>query len=135
MGQSLDHLDIEMDEYYWNPDFLALESDTNVRESLFTHLFKSLCPLTGQPDFASILVQYNGRMISKEGLLKYLISYREHGEFAEQVVERIFIDIMNRCAPDRLTVQARFTRRGGIDINPYRSLDSEMAADVRVWRQ
>jgi 7-cyano-7-deazaguanine reductase len=135
IGQSLDHLDIEMDEYYWNPDFLALESDTNVRESLFTHLFKSLCPLTGQPDFASILVQYNGRMISKEGLLKYLISYREHGEFAEQVVERIFIDIMNRCAPDRLTVQARFTRRGGIDINPYRSLDSEMAADVRVWRQ
>jgi 7-cyano-7-deazaguanine reductase len=135
MGQSLDHLDIEMDEYYWNPDFLALESDTNVRESLFTHLFKSVCPLTGQPDFASILVQYNGRMISKEGLLKYLISYREHGEFAEQVVERIFIDIMNRCAPDRLTVQARFTRRGGIDINPYRSLDSEMAADVRVWRQ
>jgi len=135
MGQSLDHLDIEMDEYFWNPDFLALESDTIVSESLFTHLFKSLCPLTGQPDFASIFVQYNGLMISKEGLLKYLISYREHGEFAEQVVERIFIDIMNRCAPDRLTVQARFTRRGGIDINPYRSLDSEMAADVRVWRQ
>jgi len=135
MGQSLDNLDISMDEYYWNPDFLALESDTIVRESLFTHLFKSLCPLTGQPDFASILVQYNGRMISQEGLLKYLISYREHGEFAEQVVERIFVDIMNRCAPDRLTVQARFTRRGGIDINPYRSLDAEMAADVRVWRQ
>lgn len=135
MGQSLDHLDISMDEYYWNPDFLALESDTIVRESLFTHLFKSLCPMTGQPDFASILIQYNGRMISQEGLLKYLISYREHGEFAEQVVERIFVDIMNRCAPDRLTVQARFTRRGGIDINPYRSLDAEMAADVRVWRQ
>ncbi|MFT7246609.1 MAG: 7-cyano-7-deazaguanine reductase [Candidatus Azotimanducaceae bacterium] len=135
MGQSLDHLDISMDEYYWNPDFLAVESDTIVRESLFTHLFKSLCPMTGQPDFASIFIQYNGRMISQEGLLKYLISYREHGEFAEQVVERIFVDIMNRCAPDRLTVQARFTRRGGIDINPYRSLDSEMAADVRVWRQ
>ncbi|MFT7140060.1 MAG: 7-cyano-7-deazaguanine reductase [Candidatus Azotimanducaceae bacterium] len=135
MGQSLDHLDISMDEYYWNPDFLALESDTIVRESLYTHLFKSLCPMTGQPDFASILIQYNGRMMSQEGLLKYLISYREHGEFAEQVVERIFVDIMNRCAPDRLTVQARFTRRGGIDINPYRSLDAEMAADVRVWRQ
>jgi 7-cyano-7-deazaguanine reductase len=135
MGQSLDHLDISMDEYYWNPDFLALESDTIVRESLYTQLFKSLCPMTGQPDFASILIQYNGRMMSQEGLLKYLISYREHGEFAEQVVERIFVDIMNRCAPDRLTVQARFTRRGGIDINPYRSLDAEMAADVRVWRQ
>ncbi|MFT5562431.1 MAG: 7-cyano-7-deazaguanine reductase, partial [Litorivivens sp.] len=92
MGQSLDHLDISMDEYYWNPDFLALESDTIVRESLYTHLFKSLCPMTGQPDFASILIQYNGRMMSQEGLLKYLISYREHGEFAEQVVERIFVD-------------------------------------------
>tara|TARA_R110002072_G_scaffold1598_5_gene13578 strand:- start:3608 stop:4438 length:831 start_codon:yes stop_codon:yes gene_type:complete len=135
MGQSLDHLDIEMDEYFWNPDFLSVQSDTIVRESLFTHLFKSLCPITGQPDFASILIQYNGRTISQEGLLKYLISYREHGEFAEQVVERIFVDIMNRCAPDRLTVQARFTRRGGIDINPYRSLDAAMAADVRVWRQ
>jgi 7-cyano-7-deazaguanine reductase len=135
MGQSLDHLDIEMDEYFWNPDFLAIESDTIVRESLYTHLFKSLCPLTGQPDFASVLIQYNGRTISQEGLLKYLISYREHGEFAEQVAERIFVDIMNRCTPDRLTVQARFTRRGGIDINPYRSLDAEMAADVRVWRQ
>jgi len=135
MGQSLDHLDISMDEYYWNPDFLVLESDTIVRESLYTHLFKSLCPMTGQPDFASIFIQYNGRMISQEGLLKYLISYREHGEFAEQVVERIFVDIMNRCAPDRLTVQARFTRRGGVDINPYRSLDAEMVADVRVWRQ
>jgi len=135
MGQSLDHLDISMDEYYWNPDFLTLESDTIVRESLYTHLFKSLCPMTGQPDFASILIQYNGRMISQEGLLKYLISYREHGEFAEQLVERIFVDIMNRCTPDRLTVQARFTRRGGVDINPYRSLDAEMVADVRVWRQ
>lgn len=135
MGQSLDYLDIEMDEYFWNPDYLAVESDTIVRESLYTHLFKSLCPLTGQPDFASILIQYNGRTISQEGLLKYLISYREHGEFAEQVAERIFVDIMNRCTPDRLTVQARFTRRGGVDINPFRSLDAEMAADVRVWRQ
>jgi 7-cyano-7-deazaguanine reductase len=131
----LDHLDIDMDEYYWNPEFLKLESDVTVRESLFTHLFKSLCPMTGQPDFASILIQYNGKSMSKEGLLKYLLSYREHGEFAEQVVERIFVDIMNRCSPDRLTVQARFTRRGGIDISPYRSLDAEMAADVRVWRQ
>jgi 7-cyano-7-deazaguanine reductase len=135
VGQSLDHLDIEMSEYYWNPEFLRVESDTTVRETLFTHLFKSLCPMTGQPDFASIVVQYNGRSISHEGLLKYLLSYREHGEFAEQVVERIFVDIMNRCAPDRLTVQAKFTRRGGVDINPYRSLDAEIPTEIRVWRQ
>jgi 7-cyano-7-deazaguanine reductase len=135
VGQSLDHLDIEMSEYYWNPEFLRIESDTTVRETLFTHLFKSLCPMTGQPDFASIVVQYNGRSISHEGLLKYLLSYREHGEFAEQVVERIFVDIMNRCAPDRLTVQAKFTRRGGVDINPYRSLDAEIPTEIRVWRQ
>lgn len=134
-GQSLDHLDIEMDEYFWNPEFLRIESDMTVRESLFTHLFKSLCPMTGQPDFASILIQYSGKSISHEGLLKYLLSYREHGEFAEQVVERIFVDMMNRCAPDRLTVQAMFTRRGGIDINPHRSLDAEMPPEVRVWRQ
>jgi 7-cyano-7-deazaguanine reductase len=96
---------------------------------------RSLCPMTGQPDFASIHIQYNGQSISQEGLLKYLISYREHAEFAEQVVERIFVDIMNRCAPDRLSVQARFTRRGGVDINPYRSHESDLGDDVRVWRQ
>ena len=135
MGQSLDHFDVDVEEYYWNPDFLATESSTIVRETLFTHLFRSLCPMTGQPDFASIQIQYNGQSISQEGLLKYLISYREHAEFAEQVVERIFVDIMNRCSPDRLNVQARFTRRGGIDINPYRSHESDMPADIRVWRQ
>ncbi|MDP6024838.1 MAG: NADPH-dependent 7-cyano-7-deazaguanine reductase QueF [Pseudomonadales bacterium] len=135
MGQSLDHLDIDADEYYWNPDFLKVESDTIVSDAVFTHLFKSICPLSGQPDFASVSIQYNGRNISHEGLLKYLISYRQHAEFSEQIVERIFVDIMNRCMPDRLTIQASFNRRGGIDINPYRSHDTDMAADVRVWRQ
>ena len=135
MGQSLDHLEVDIDDYYWNPDFLVVESNTIVRETLFTHLFRSLCPMTGQPDFASIQIQYNGQSISQEGLLKYLISFREHAEFAEQVVERIFVDLMNRCAPDRLNVQARFTRRGGIDINPYRSHESDRGAKIRVWRQ
>ena len=135
MGQSLDHLEVDIDDYYWNPDFLVVESNTIVRETLFTHLFRSLCPMTGQPDFASIQIQYNGQSISQQGLLKYLISFREHAEFAEQVVERIFVDLMNRCAPDRLNVQARFTRRGGIDINPCRSHESDMGADIRVWRQ
>jgi len=134
-GTSLDHLDIEINEYRWNPDFLELESSTIVRENLYTHLFKSLCPLSGQPDFASILVQYNGNSISHEGLLRYLVSYREHAEFGEQVAERIFVDIMNRCAPERLAVSARFTRRGGIDINAYRTFEEPLPPEVRLWRQ
>jgi len=134
-GTGLDHLDVEISEYYWNPDFLEIESNTIVRESLYTHLFKSLCPLTGQPDFASILIQYNGNSISHEGLLKYLVSYREHGEFAEQIAERIFVDIRNRCQPDRLAVSAQFTRRGGIDINAHRTFEDGLPSEVRVWRQ
>jgi 7-cyano-7-deazaguanine reductase len=135
VGQCLDQLDLDIDEYYWAPDFLSLSSEVIVRESLYTHLFRSLCPITGQPDFASISIQYNGKNISHEGLLKYLVSYRQHQEFGEQIVERIFVDIMNRCMPDRLHVMARFTRRGGIDLNPSRSHDNNMAGDVRVWRQ
>ena len=135
IGTNLDLQDIEINEYLWNPALLVLESAVARRESVYTHLFKSLCPMTGQPDFASILVQYNGNSISHEGLLRYLVSFREHAEFAEQVTERIFVDIMNRCAPERLAVSARYTRRGGIDINAYRSLDGEPPAEVRLWRQ
>ena len=135
VGQSLDHLEVEIDEYYWNPDFLGVTTDTIVKESLFTHLFKSVCPVSGQPDFGSIHIQYRGRNISHEGLLKYLISYRQHAEYVEQIVERIFVDLMNRCEPDRLSVHGRFTRRGGIDINPVRSMDSDQATDLRLWRQ
>ncbi len=135
VGTNLDLLDIDIDEYYWNPDFLELESSTVLRESVYTHLFKSLCPMTGQPDFASILIQYNGNGISHEGLLKYLVSYREHAEFAEQVTERIFVDIMNRCSPERLAVSARYTRRGGIDINAHRTFDEPLPPEVRLWRQ
>ncbi len=135
MGTNLDVLDIDIDEYYWNPGFLELESSTVVRESVYTHLFKSLCPMTGQPDYASILVQYNGNSISHEGLLRYLVSYREHAEFAEQVTERIFVDIMNRCAPERLAVSARYTRRGGIDINAHRTFEESLPPEVRLWRQ
>lgn len=135
IGTNLDQLDVEVNEYYWNPEFLELESSTTVRESVYTHLFKSLCPMTGQPDFASILISYNGNSMSHAGLLKYLVSYREHAEFAEQVTERIFVDIMNRCAPERLAVSARFTRRGGIDINAHRTHDEDLPPEVRLWRQ
>jgi len=134
-GTCLDNLDVEIEEYSCNPDLLELENDVIGRESLYTNLMQSLCPITGQPDSASVYIQYHGAHISHEGLLRYLISYRQHAEFSEQIVERIFVDIMNRCEPDRLTVQARFTRRGGIDINPFRSHDENPTADVRLWRQ
>lgn len=135
LGNSIDHLDVDISEYYWNPEFLELESNTAVREILYTHLFKSLCPITGQPDFASIMIQYSGNSINHEGLLKYLVSYREHAEFAEQITERIFVDIMNRCSPERLAVSARFNRRGGIDINSHRTYEENLPDAVRVWRQ
>ncbi len=135
VGTTLDNLDIEVSEYYWNPDFLEIESNTIVRESVYTHLFRALCPMTGQPDIASVLIQYNGNIISHEGLLKYLISYREHAEFAEQITERIFVDIMNRCSPSRLGVSTRFSRRGGIDINSHRMHEESLPSDVRLWRQ
>jgi 7-cyano-7-deazaguanine reductase len=134
-GTNLDLQDIEIDEYYWNPGFLELASSTIVRETVYSHLFKSLCPMTGQPDFASILIQYNGNSISHEGLLRYLVSFREHAEFAEQVTERIFVDIMNRCSPERLAVTARYTRRGGIDINAHRTFDEGLPPEIRLWRQ
>lgn len=135
VGSSLDTQDIDIDSYSWDPEFLEVESDTIVRESMFTHLFKSLCPMTGQPDMASIHIQYSGRSISHAGLLRYLVSYRSHAEFAEQVIERIFVDIMNRCEPDRLAVHGYFMRRGGIDINPYRSHEDIQVTDLRLWRQ
>lgn len=134
-GDSLDGQDLEMDEYRRNPDFLAVEGAATVSESLHTHLLKTLCPVTGHPDFASVLIRYKGKAISREGLLRYLVSYRQHAEFAEQVTERIFVDIMNRCSPRRLAVTARYTRRGGIDINATRTFGEDPPAEARLWRQ
>ena len=134
-GVSLDDLDIDIDEYNPDADLLAREGSSTVRESVYTHLFRSLCPITGQPDFASIHVQYDGNRMSHEGLLRYLVSYRQHPEFAEQVTERIFIDIMNRCEPGKLTVNARYTRRGGIDINSCRTNEQALPSQARLWRQ
>ena len=106
-----------------------------VEESLHTHLLRSLCPVTGQPDSGSLLVSYRGARIVPDSLLRYVVSFRRHQDFHEACVERIFLDIMDRCAPDALTVYARYQRRGGIDINPYRSTDPAPPADLRLWRQ
>jgi 7-cyano-7-deazaguanine reductase len=117
----------------------ALRSDPGhiVCESLVSHLLKSNCPVTGQPDWASVHIEYRGPAIERAGLLRYLVSFREVREFHEQCVERMFLDISRHCAPEWLAVEARYTRRGGLDINPRRVSPGQLAqvADRRHWRQ
>ncbi|MBT3426319.1 MAG: NADPH-dependent 7-cyano-7-deazaguanine reductase QueF [Gammaproteobacteria bacterium] len=133
--QSLDHLDVEMAEFIYRPERLTRLSSDAVEETLYTDLFRSLCPITGQPDYARILIAYAGPEWDKKSLLQYLMSFREHAEFAEQVSERIFLDIMIHCTPEKLVVGAEFTRRGGLDINSYRSKGFEDWRYHRNYRQ
>ena len=121
-GLLLDRLDIEVDQYSPQPSILKANFDElPVEETLVSHLLKSNCLVTGQPDWGSVQISYSGPQIDQESLLKYLIGFREHNEFHEQCVERIFVDILRECKPAHLTVYARYTRRGGLDINPWRS--------------
>lgn len=121
-GALIDDLDIDVDSYHPQPDFLVYGAD-DVHEILYSNLLKSNCPVTGQPDWASLIVEYQGKQIDREGLLRYVVSFREHQDFHENCVERIFMDITARCKPEFLSVYARYTRRGGLDINPFRSSD------------
>ena len=122
VGTCLDDLDITCDTYQVNPDFLTTTEDTWVeQEYLFSDLLKSNCLVTFQPDWGSVGICYSGKKICPASLLKYIVSFRDHNEFHEQCIERIFMDIMQRCQPTHLTVDGRYTRRGGLDINPYRS--------------
>lgn len=121
-GLLLDRLDIEIDRYEPDPALLkASFAEAAVEEVLLSHLLKSNCLVTGQPDWGTVQISYAGPQIDQEGLLRYLIGFREHNEFHEQCVERIFVDILQHCKPQRLAVYARYTRRGGLDINPWRS--------------
>jgi 7-cyano-7-deazaguanine reductase len=121
-GLSLDRLDIECNRYTPAPDLLSANADeASVTEVLTSHLLKSNCLVTGQPDWGSVQISYSGPSIDQEGLLRYLVSFRNHNEFHEQCVERIFMDIWRRCKPAKLAVYARYTRRGGLDINPFRT--------------
>ena len=106
-----------------------------VDESLHTHLLRSLCPVTNQPDLGSLIVSYTGPRIDPAALLRYVVSFRQHQDFHEACVERMFIDILERCRPTRLSIHARYQRRGGIDINPFRSTQDERPANTRLWRQ
>lgn len=135
-GECLDELDVTCSVYLVEPNFLVVH-DERVEEVLYSDLLKSNCLVTNQPDWGSVQISYKGKKINREGLLKYLISYRNHNEFHEQCIERIFIDIMSRCKPDSLTVYGRYTRRGGLDINPYRSTEKSLFDDnnLRLLRQ
>ncbi|MEI2416071.1 NADPH-dependent 7-cyano-7-deazaguanine reductase QueF [Orrella sp. JC864] len=120
-GRVIDELDVDIDAYA--PDAGLLGMDTargTVQESLVSRLLKSNCPVTGQPDWATVQVSYRGPAIDAAGLLRYIVSFRQHSGFHEQCVERMFLDIQARCRPERLSVYARYTRRGGLDINPWR---------------
>lgn len=135
-GILLDELDIAIEEYSPNSQYLNVdEHRKDVKETLVSHLLKSNCLITSQPDWASIQIRYEGKAIAHEGLLKYLISFRQHNEFHEQCVERIYSDIMRECSPEKLTVCARYTRRGGLDINPFRSNYETPYSNHRQARQ
>lgn len=121
-GCCIDEQDIAIEDYRFNADYLADAAGSEiVKETLVSHLLKSNCLITNQPDWGSVMIRYKGPRIAREALLRYLVSFRQHNEFHEQCVERIFNDVMRFCHPEALTVYARYTRRGGLDINPWRT--------------
>jgi len=136
-GHCIDDLDLAIKNY--SLDFGVLEGAADpqqqVAETLHSHLLKSNCLVTNQPDWGSVLIRYKGSKIDHEAVLRYLISFRQHNEFHEQCVERIYSDLMRFCHPDKLTVYARYTRRGGLDINPYRSNFEYDVKNLRLARQ
>ncbi len=147
-GVCLDDYDIAVNIYHPDPTLLSIDAasicdgadngdaDFQIEEKLYSHLLKSNCPVTGQPDWASIFIHYQGKKIDHENLLRYIISFREHQDFHEHCVERVFFDILNRCKPNYLSVYARYTRRGGLDINPFRSTREGAEPSVgRLLRQ
>ncbi len=136
-GHSIDELELAID-HYGPPHaaFLQANNDTvPITETLVSHLLRSNCPVTGQPDWGSVQIRYRGPAIDHAGLLRYLVSYRNHNEFHEHCVERIFVDLMTRCVPKELSVYARYTRRGGLDINPFRSTGDHQPPNTRTPRQ
>ncbi|MBD2802022.1 NADPH-dependent 7-cyano-7-deazaguanine reductase QueF [Xenorhabdus sp. M] len=135
-GECIDNQDIDIDDYQFDLNYLnGAATGPLVEETLVSHLLKSNCLITNQPDWGSVMIHYQGAKINQEKLLRYLVSFRHHNEFHEQCVERIFNDLMTLCSPEKLTVYARYTRRGGLDINPWRSNDVFTPATGRLARQ
>jgi 7-cyano-7-deazaguanine reductase len=136
-GHCIDDLDIAIENYSLDSGILegAADPKQQAEEALHSHLLKSNCLVTNQPDWGSVLIRYKGPKINHEAVLRYLISFRQHNEFHEQCVERIYSDLMYFCKPQKLTVYARYTRRGGLDINPYRSNFEDAFENLRLARQ
>ena len=133
-GECIDSVDTKCTVYTVDASLLRSGGDV-ISQSLHSHLLRSLCPVTDQPDIGSISISYHGPRIDHAGLLRYIVSYREHNDFHEACVERMFVDILERCGPEQLTVYARYQRRGGIDINPFRSNFESDPPNTRLWRQ
>ena len=134
-GECLDDLDIAVDRYTPGPELLKAGEEI-VEETLHSHLLKSNCPVTGQPDWGSVMIRYRGPKLDREALLRYLIGYRQHQDFHEHCVEHIFMDLLQRARPERLLVLARYVRRGGLDISPWRATPGERPPEpLRLARQ
>jgi len=135
-GDCIDEQDVEITSYEFNADWLKdCVSNEIVEEKLVSHLLKSNCLITNQPDWGTLHIHYIGKKIDHEKLLRYVVSFRQHNEFHEQCVERIFCDLMHYAKPEKLTVYARYTRRGGLDINPFRSNFENLPENLRLARQ
>jgi len=133
-GICIEEFDTQCDSYAVDASLLRA-GNGHATETLHSHLLRSLCPVTDQPDLGSVLVKYTGPGIDPVGLLRYIVSYRQHNDFHEACVERMFLDITARCRPEQLTVYARYQRRGGIDINPFRSNFESAPVPGRLPRQ
>ena len=135
-GVCIDDLDITVSDYAQpRPELLRCDASQLVEESVYSHLLKSNCPVTSQPDWGTVVVEYRGAALDHASLLAYLVSFRQHSDFHEQCVERIFLDLQRLLKPEKLTVYARYVRRGGLDINPYRSTETVEFQNVRLVRQ
>ena len=134
-GTLVDRLDLDIEHYDYQPTLLRTEQGAEQSDQLISHLLRSRCPVTGQPDWATLIVRYTGMPICAASVLRYVVSLRNHEGFHEQIIERIYLDIMAQCEPRQLSVYGRFTRRGGLDINPFRSNYESLPISQRTVRQ
>ena len=134
-GYCLDDLAVSCNAFDVDAGLLQADSSAAVEETLHTHLLRSLCPVTAQPDIGSLAIRYRGPKIDRESLLRYVVSFREHNDFHEACIERMFVDIIECCGAESLSVTARYQRRGGLDINPFRSNFEDAPDNLRLWRQ
>lgn len=131
----IDHLAVKCTNYQPTPSLLSYNENTVQNYHVCSHLFRSLCPVTGQPDWATLYISYSGKQINEVSLLQYIVSFRNHQGFHEQCVEQVYMDLLQYCQPEKLSVYGRFVRRGGLDINPFRTSHASDCINIRDSRQ